>query len=411
MQKIAIIGTGISGLGAAHILQNHADVILFEKAGRLGGHARTLNIDYLGENIAVDTGFIVFNYRNYPNLIAMFKQLNVPVKKSDMSLGLSLEGGAFEWGCQGLNAVFAQRSNIVSPRFWLMIKDIMRFNKQVHQFKDSDFSLGEVLAKLKMGDDFKHRFLLPTAGAIWSSSPHQILDFPASSFIKFFDNHGLLSVNGQPQWWTVDGGSIEYVKRLQANLKADIRLNNPVHNISRTEDGVLVNGELFDQVIIAAHSDQALQMLVDASDEERGILSKMRYQSNVAYLHRDESLMPKRRASWASWNYLCGEAVDENSHMQVTYWMNRLQSIDKNKPLFVTLNPNTKPKDELIFDQTTFEHPIYDGGMIAGQKAMQSIQGKNKVWFCGAYHHNGFHEDGLRSAVEVAQMMGVSLPW
>ena len=415
MKKIAIIGAGISGLGAAYLLQQKYDVTLFEKESRLGGHARTINADYDGEQIAVDTGFIVFNYRNYPHLTAMFKHLDVPVKPSDMSLGLSLGSGAFEWGCQGLKAVFAQKSNLVSWRFWRMIADILRFNKCVHQFRNSDLSLGEVLEQLKMGDDFKNRFLLPTAGAIWSSAPEQILDFPASSFINFFDNHGLLTVNDQPKWWTVDGGSIEYVKRIAANFNGQVELNANISSVRRIDGGVEVvncgEAQFFDEVVFATHSDQALRLLSDSTDAERAVLGNIAYQKNYAYLHRDEKLMPKRKAAWASWNYLCDGVVDENARITVTYYMNRLQSIDASKPLFVTLNPSRPPHDDLIFDQTVFEHPVYDANSLKAQRAMPTIQGVNKAWFCGAYLRYGFHEDGLNSAVEVAKMLGVEVPW
>jgi predicted NAD/FAD-binding protein len=415
MKKIAVIGAGISGLGAAYLLQQKYDVTLFEKESRLGGHARTVNVDYMGEQIAVDTGFIVFNYRNYPHLTAMFKHLDVPVKPSDMSLGLSLGGGAFEWGCQGLKAVFAQKSNLVSWRFWRMIADILRFNKCVHQFRNSDLSLGEVLAQLKMGDDFKNRFLLPTAGAIWSSAPEQILDFPASSFINFFDNHGLLTVNNQPKWWTVDGGSVEYVKRIAANFGGKLELNANISSVRRIDGGVEVvncgEAQIFDEVVFATHSDQALLLLADGSEAERAVLGNIAYQKNYAYLHRDEKLMPKRKAAWASWNYLCDGVVDENARITVTYYMNRLQSIAAVKPLFVTLNPSRPPHDDLIFDQTVFEHPVYDANTLEAQRDMPTIQGVNKAWFCGAYLRYGFHEDGLNSAVEVAKMLGVEVPW
>ncbi len=419
MRKIAVIGSGISGLGAAYLLQHQYDVTLFEKQHRLGGHARTVNVNYAGEEIAVDTGFIVFNYRNYPHLTAMFKHLDVPVKLSDMSLGLSLGGGKFEWGCQGLSAVFAQKSNIISPRFWGMIKDILRFNKCVHQFKNSNLTLGEILLQLKMGEDFKNRFLLPTAGAIWSCSPQQILDFPASSFINFFDNHGLLTVNDQPKWWTVDGGSIEYVNRIAANFKGEIKLNANISSVRRADDKnnvmveVINDGEvmLFDEVVFATHSDQALRLLVDAGTDETNILSNITYQKNHAYLHRDNSLMPKRKAAWASWNYLCDDVVDENAHITLTYWMNRLQSIPHDKPLFVTLNPAKTPRDEMIYDQVTFEHPVYNQAALQAQTEMINIQGGRGVWFCGAYMRYGFHEDGLNSAVEVAKMLGVEVPW
>lgn len=419
MKQIAVIGSGISGLGAAYLLHPHHHVTLYEKEARLGGHARTIDVTHNGMTMPVDTGFIVFNYRNYPHLTGLFATLNVPVQKSDMSLGLSLESGAFEWGCADLNAVFAQRSHLFSPRFWAMIAHIMRFNKNAEAMvlANPHMTLNDLLNALKMNHDFRHRFLLPTAGAIWSSSPDQILDFPAQSFINFFKNHGLLTVNDQPQWYTVSGGSREYVKRI-ANCFApeQIRTSSPIAHIIRHDDGVEVRtttGEstIYDEVVIASHSDQALKMLHQPSAEEQRILSHIPYQTNRAYVHHDPALMPKRTACWASWNYMCDEAIDERARISVTYWMNRLQGIDKRHPIFVTLNPSRPPKEELIVEQTNFEHPVYSMDMLAAQKEMPQIQGVDRIWYCGAYQRYGFHEDGLHSAVEVAKQLGCATPW
>jgi uncharacterized protein len=418
MKRIAIIGTGISGLGAAYLVHRDYDITVYEKEHRLGGHSRTIEVDYDGETIAVDTGFIVFNYRNYPLLCGLFKHLDVPVAKSDMSLGLSLKQGQFEWGCAGLNAVFGQRSNLISPRFWGMIRDILRFNKGAVGIAEQhpEMTLGELLNHLNMGKDFRHRFLLPTAGAIWSSSPEQILEFPAQSFVTFFKNHGLLGINDQPQWYTVEGGSQEYVRRLSASFTEKIRLSSPVVKVERIEGQVQVttqNGqsESYDGVVIAAHSDQALQMLGDADDQEREVLTAIPYQNNRAYLHRDPSFMPKRTACWSSWNYLCDSDVDERARITVTYWMNRLQNIPRETPLFVTLNPPSPPKDALIFDDHLFHHPVYSMEMLKAQQRISQIQGRRRVWFAGAYQRHGFHEDGFMSAVNVAKQLGCGLPW
>jgi uncharacterized protein len=417
-KKIAIIGTGISGLGAAYLLQHRHDITVYEKEARLGGHARTVTVDYDGVPIAVDTGFIVFNYRNYPYLTGLFHHLDVPVIKSDMSLGLSLQQGAFEWGCQGLNAVFGQRSNLIKPRFWGMIRDIFRFNRQAKTLvaQHPTLSLGGLLDLLHMGNDFRHRFLLPTAGAIWSSSPEQILEFPAASFITFFDNHGLLTINDQPQWYTVQGGSKEYISRISASFADRIRLSSPVAEVRRSEEGIWVtthagDTERYDEVVIASHSDQALRMLATPTAEETRVLSDMPYQNNRAYLHRDPSFMPQRKACWASWNYLSDSLIDERARITLTYWMNRLQQIDNATPLFVTLNPPTLPKQELIFDEVMFEHPVYHQEMIAAQQQFPALQGKDRIWFCGAYQRYGFHEDGLHSAVKVAEALGCDVTW
>jgi uncharacterized protein len=421
MKKIAIIGTGISGLGAAYLLHKNYDITVYEKEATLGGHSRTLEVDVEGKIVPVDTGFIVFNYRTYPHLTAMFKHLNVPVAKSDMSLGLSLQSGRFEWGCQGLNAVFGQRSNIFKPRFWGMIRDIMRFNRTARDYvkEHPNLTLRQLLNMLKMGEDFRHRFLLPTAGAVWSSSPEQILDFPATAFVTFFDNHGLLSVNDQPQWYTVEGGSREYVKRLSAPFADSVRLASPVASVTRHESHVevtTVSGQTdsFDGVVLATHSDQALRLLGgDASTEEREVLGAIPYQNNRAYLHRDPALMPKRKACWASWNYLSDSKVDDRTRIIVTYWMNRLQPshVPQDMPLFVTLNPHIIPRPELVVNEHMFEHPVYSLEMIAAQARISEIQGKNRTWFCGAYQRYGFHEDGLWSAVRVSEMMGCEVVW
>lgn len=418
MKRIAIVGTGISGLGIAYLLHHDYAITVYEKNATLGGHSRTLEVSNASGTIPVDTGFIVFNDRTYPHLNAMFKHLGVPIAKSDMSLGLSLNKGRFEWGCQGLNAVFAQRSNAFKPRFWGMIRDILRFNKIAlpHVEAHPDTTLGEMLNHLKMGDDFRNRFLLPTAGAIWSCAPEQILEFPAHTFVTFFHNHGLLSLNDQPQWNTVGGGSREYVARLSAPFVDRIRLHAPVTRITRHEshvDIITADGvsNQYDGVVIASHSDQALSMLSDANETEYEVLSAIPYQNNRAYLHRDPSFMPKRAACWSSWNYLCDSAVDERTRITVTYWMNRLQNIANDTPLFVTLNPPVAPRADLVIDEHMFEHPVYSLEMIAAQKKIPQIQGKRRTWFCGAWQRYGFHEDGLLSAVNVAKQLGCEVPW
>lgn len=418
MKKIAIIGTGISGLSAAYLLQQKADVTIYEKQSRLGGHARTLSIDYNGVPINVDTGFIVFNYRNYPNLTGLFKELDVKVEKSDMSLGLSLEQALFEWGCRNLNAVFGQRSNLIKPRFWAMLRNIFTFNKHALTTakNNKDLTLKQLLNTLNLSEDFKHRFLLPTAGAIWSTSPEQILDFPAYSFAVFFDNHGLLTINDQPQWYTVSNGSQQYVEKISAHFKNAVKLDASVSSVERRNDGVYVTTHknethIYDEVVIASHSDQAIEMLTNPTEDERNILGNMEYQPNIAYLHKDPSFMPKRRAIWSSWNYLCDDATDSRPHITVTYWMNLLQNISNDTPLFVTLNPPSPPRAESIFNKHIFEHPVYNMQMLDAQERFHTIQGKDRIWFAGAYQRYGFHEDGISSAVAIAKHMGCSIPW
>jgi uncharacterized protein len=418
MKKIAIIGTGISGLSAAYLLRHDYDITVYEKEARLGGHARTLSIDYNGTQIEVDTGFIVFNYRNYPHLTALFKALDVQVEKSDMSLGLSLEKSGFEWGCKNLNAVFGQRSNLLSLRFWRMLREIFIFNKHALRTakQNPDLTLQELLAQLGMSDDFKHRFLLPTAGAIWSTSPEKILDFPAYTFAIFFDNHGLLTINDQPQWFTVSDGSQQYVEKVSAHFKDSIRLNTGVATVTRSDEGVhvtTIDGDTacYDEVVIASHSNQALAMLANPSADEQRILGAMRYHANTAYLHNDPSFMPKRKAVWSSWNYVCDNTHDTRPDITVTYWMNLLQNIPNTTPLFVTLNPPHAPKADCIFNKHVFEHPVYDMGMLSSQQQFNTIQGKDRIWYAGAYQRYGFHEDGIHSAVQIAKQLECTIPW
>lgn len=412
--SLAVIGSGISGMAAAYLLHQHYDVTLFEQHARPGGHSRTKTITYNGQEIAVDTGFIVFNHPTYPHLTAMFDHLGVATEKSDMSFGFSERGGAFEWGASGLNAVFGQRSNLLKPGFYKVIADVKRFFRDAPAAAEANptLSLGALLKKLNMGDAFRHRFIIPMGAAIWSCPAQAMLDFPALTFVRFFKNHGLLSLDGQHQWYTVTGGSQRYVEKLLAPLQGRIRLNAAVARL--TPEGerwhiTCTDGETthFDQIIVAAHADEALAMLKHPTPEERRILSAFRYQPNRAYLHSDPSLMPKRRACWSSWNYLSGDGAS----VCLTYWMNRLQNIDTAYPLFVTLNPLTPPAPKTVFDRHDFTHPIFDATAIAAQKEISTIQGKRGLWFCGAYQRYGFHEDGLQSAVDVAKKLGVTPPW
>ncbi|ARC87418.1 NAD(P)/FAD-dependent oxidoreductase [Rhodovulum sp. MB263] len=411
-RRIAVIGGGISGMGAAHLLAGTARVTLFEAEGRLGGHARTVLAGRHGDR-AVDTGFIVFNRVNYPHMVRLFEKLGVPVAKSDMSFGASFDGGAFEYGLKNLRAVFAQPANALNPRFWGMLRDVTRFNaRAMDEARDPSVSLGDFLAALGTGDWFRDRYLLPLSGAIWSTPSQGILDFPAQALIRFFDNHALLSTSGQHQWYTVEGGSVEYVRRLEAALAAadvEIRKAAPVEAVRRDAEGAEIRArggewDRFDEVVFATHSDDSLAMLSDATPEERAALSAVRYQPNEAVLHADPALMPKRRAVWSSWNY--AEASGARAgRIDLTYWMNSLQPIPKDDPLFVTLNSRRPIRDELIYDTATFRHPVYDRGALEAQQAVRRMNGTNRTWFCGAWMRNGFHEDGLASAVDVAEAM------
>jgi predicted NAD/FAD-binding protein len=409
-RSVAVIGAGISGMGAAHMLAASSHVTLFEAGHRLGGHARTIMAGKNGDQ-PVDTGFIVFNYANYPHLADLFAELDVPVVKSNMSFGASIDGGRFEYALTNLNAVFAQRKNIVSPAFLGMLRDIFRFNKHaVRIASDQNMTIAGFLDALGAGQYFRDYYLAPLSGAIWSTPTDKIMDFPAHALINFFENHALLGYSGQHQWYTVKGGSQEYVTRLDASLRSKgvgIRLNTTVQGVRRTGAGVEVktaagDWEVFDEVIFATHSDDTLAMLTDAKPHEQKALGAIKYQPNDITLHADETIMPKRRSTWASWVYT-EDAGAKSDSIDLTYWMNSLQPIPMDDMHFVTLNTKRTIREELIYDQVTLRHPVYDLGALAAQKEIAVTNGSDHTWFCGAWMRNGFHEDGLASAVDVVR--------
>ncbi len=408
-RRIAVIGGGISGLGAAWFLSDRAKVVLFEAEPRLGGHARTVVAGRHGTQ-PVDTGFIVFNHANYPLLTKLFDDLGVSTIESDMSFGASIDGGRIEYGLRSINAVVAQRRNVLRPGFIRMIRDIFRFNKNARAaLGQGDATIGDLIETLQLGGWFRDYYLAPLSGAIWSTPTEKILDFPAEAMVRFFENHALMSYGGSHQWRTVQGGSVEYVSRLTRRLESrgvDIRLNAPVAGVRRTGPGAEVRAhgaewEPFDEVIFATHSDDTLRMIADPSGVERTALSAIRYQPNEAILHADTRMMPKRRSAWSAWNYT-EDAGAKSERIDLTYWMNLLQTIPNDDPLFVTLNTKREVRDELIYDQVTFRHPVYDMGALAAQDIVRAINGQNHTWFAGAWMGNGFHEDGLRSAADVA---------
>ncbi len=414
-KKIAVIGAGISGMGAAHALAQNHHVVLFEAEKRLGGHART-RMAGKNKDQAVDTGFIVFNYANYPNLTKLFEQLDVPVTKSNMSFGASFNGGKLEYGLAGLNALFAQRRNVANPKFLRMVRDILKFNAEgLAASQDESMTIGQLLQKLNLSDYFRDHYLLPFSGAIWSTPKDKILDFPAYAMMRFFDNHALLGATGQHQWYTVDGGSIAYVSRLGADMDkrgVDIRLGAPIDAVRRTATGADVKSqggdwESFDEVIFATHSDDTLHMLSDASDVEKSVLGAVSYQPNKIVLHSDTSIMPKRRQVWSSWVYT-EDARRTDTEINLTYWMNSLQPWLKDQEMMVTLNSERPIKEELIWDEVSLRHPVYDLAAIAAQKAATAMNGTNSTWFCGAWMKNGFHEDGLSSGLDVVNALNAS---
>ena len=417
--KIAIIGAGISGLGAAYLLHENHDITVYEKNDYVGGHSRTIDVPLKSGKAPkvspVDTGFIVFNNWNYPNLMGLFKTLNVPYQKSDMSFGVSIQDGWLEYGSDGM---FAQKKNIFSPKYWGMLADIVKFNKQALAYieKDPEISLGQCLDELNMGAWFRDYYLLAMGAAIWSCPIDTIMKFPAQTFLRFFKNHGLLSINNRPQWYTVTGGSREYVSRLTAPFKDNINLNCGVSKVHRHEQKVIVvddNGATaeYDEVIFGCHADEALAIISDASQQETQVLGNFQYQDNHIVVHSDKSFMPKTKKCWASWVYLSEARKDEKECVSLTYWMNNLQGIDAHHPVFVTLNPGRRPDEDTIMDEHHFSHPIFDYGAITAQPQIETIQGKDRLWFCGAYQRYGFHEDGLMSAVNIVKAMGGTIPW
>ncbi len=409
-RRIAVIGGGISGMAAAHMLSSAHAVVLFEAEKRLGGHARTIVAGKRGDQ-PVDTGFIVFNHVNYPHLTALFARLGVPTAPSSMSFGASINGGALEYGLADMATIFAQKRNIARPAFLRMIRDILHFNKHaMGAVQNPNLTIRELLRDLGTGAWFRDHYITPFSGAIWSTPLAGILDFPAQALVQFFKNHGLLGHNDQHQWHTVQGGSVEYVRRLQGAMVGegvDLRLGVAVGAVKRVPAGVMVQvrggeWEPFDDVIFACHSDQALALLSDAGVKERAALSAVRYQANEAVLHSDPSVMPKRRKVWSSWVYVEPEGT-KRDRIDLTYWMNSLQPIPMDDPLFVTLNTNRAIPDRLVHDVNTFHHPVFDVAALKAQGDIRAMNGTQRTWFCGAWMKNGFHEDGFASAVDVVE--------
>jgi predicted NAD/FAD-binding protein len=418
--KVAIVGSGIAGLGCAHALlaqrQHGVQVTLYEAALRPGGHTNTVDVSVAGEQFAVDTGFLVFNERTYPNLIRLFAELDVPVAASDMSFAVSLPvRGAFgtrrlEWSGTDLNGVFAQRRNVVFPQFLHMLADLLRFNGQATRIacgeeSCGDLSLGDFLDRHRYGRPFRRMYLLPMAAAIWSCPMATMLAYPLQTFVRFCHNHGLLQVNDRPQWYTVRGGARQYVERIVRRL-GDVRLGDPVQRVTRNARSgkVLVESsrgrDSFDHVVLAAHSDQSLRLLADASAAERSVLADVGYQPNRAILHTDARLMPRQRRVWSSWNTLSDGS--EEPSVSVTYWLNRLQPLPVAAPVFVSLNPLAEPDPATVLAEFDYAHPVFDARAIAAQQRLPAVQGTDRVWFAGAWTGYGFHEDGLKSGLAVA---------
>ena len=426
--KIAIVGSGISGLAAAHALRGRANITLYEAGGYFGGHTHTVDVTLpsaAGPNSSsithgIDTGFLVFNERTYPNLIKLLAELDVKTAQSDMSFSVQVPRpgsfkGALEWSGSNLNTVFAQRSNLLSPKFWRMLRDLVRFNTLATQLAETGAEaalmqpLQDFLYEHRFSTEFRDWYLLPMLGCIWSCPTGQMLKFPVATMIRFCHNHGLIQVSNRPQWWTVAGGAKHYVEKIIANI-ADKRLNTPVHCIKRDLEGIQIvtheRTERFDKVIIATHSDQALALLQQSSYAERAALSAISYQANTAVLHTDASVLPQRKAAWAAWNYERVELnVDKPDTTSVClhYLINKLQPVPFEQPVIVSLNP-VKPINPVhVLGTFDYAHPVFDLSAIKAQAEIPALQGKSNTYFCGAWMGYGFHEDGLKAGLDVAR--------
>ena len=407
--KIAVIGTGISGNVAAYHLQKQHEVTVFEANNHIGGHTHTHDIEWQGSQYAVDTGFIVFNEKTYPNFIQLLQELDVEARPTTMSFSVKSEINGLEYNGHSLNTLFAQRKNLFNPSFHLMIRDILRFNREaplaLHSY-ESDLNLGDYLALNGYSEMFIDHYIIPMGAAIWSTDPRMMLKFPAGFFIRFFDNHGLLNVVDRPRWFVIRGGSREYVKPLVADFKHRIRLNSPVEAVWRYPTHVAVKPygspvENFDAIFIATHSDQALSMLQDASALERQVLGAIRYQQNEAVLHTDATVLPRSKRAWAAWNYHL--LADQREQVAVTYNMNILQGLEAPVQFCVTLNNSSAIREDSIIKRITYEHPVYTRDSVAAQQRQPEINGVNRTYYCGAYWRNGFHEDGVVSALNALQ--------
>ena len=416
--RIAVVGAGVAGLGSAWLLSRTHEVVIYEREDRFGGHSCTVDVPSAHGNQPVDVGFIVYNERNYPNLVALFDHLGVPTDESDMSFAVSLDRGGFEYA-SSYSGYLAQRRNAVRPSFLRMTRDILRFNRLAPRLLDRaenvDFTIGDFIAEAGFSPVFRDRYLLPMASCIWSTPLGRMLDFPAQTFARFFHNHGLLAVGPQLRWRTVRGGSRSYVERIVAPLRRQARLATPARAIRRDLDGVRIRDasghwDRFDKVVMACHADQALALLEDATPRERDLLGCFGYSSNTVWLHNDTSLMPRRREVWSSWNYVTEDSRGDGK-ASVTYWMNRLQNLPEAPPVFVSVNPGRLPDTGRAHACFTFEHPIYDSGAIRAQRHLHEIQGARDTYFCGSYCGYGFHEDALSAGLDVAEHVGARRPW
>lgn len=414
MKKVAVIGSGISGIIAAYFLKDFYQVTLFESGSYFGGHSNTITVKVDDKLVPVDTGFIVFNKLTYPNFLPFLKHLNVPIEKSDMSFGVSLFGGNLEYCSSSFSRFFAQKKNLLNKDFWRMGLDILKFNKRSSSLclkTLAEITLEDYINQIGLSDAFKKYYLYPMAGAIWSAPAEQIGSFPASTFLQFFKNHGLLTVTDHPQWYTVSGGSVEYVKRALESARINKIKDCPIQSVKRTKDGISIktkqDEQKFDIAILATPANISHRILQGKSYSEDKVLGSFGYTRNIVYLHSDRQFMPRNEKAWASWNYF----TTQNKSVGVTYWMNLLQKLPSHKNIFVTLNPETPPAADLTYKKIFYHHPFFDQKAIEAQKEISSLQGEGGVYFCGSYQRYGFHEDGVFSALKVVNELGVLAPW
>ena len=412
-RRIAVIGSGISGLSVAHALASDARVTLFEAGRYFGGHTHTVDVTLDGETHGVDTGFLVFNERTYPNLIRLFGELQVPTALSDMSFSVQVPDIGLEWSGSNLNSVFAQRRNLARPAFWRMLRDVTRFNRLATDLAERGVeaeqqrAIGDFLAAHRFSAEFRDWYFLPMIGCIWSCPTDQMLRFPVATMIRFCHNHGLIQVTNRPRWYTVRGGARHYVEKLLRRIP-DARLNTPVRSVRRMRATGQVSiatdagTELFDDVVLACHSDQSLALLDDASAAEREVLGAIRYHRNRAVLHTDTTVLPRRQIAWAAWNYERARADSrEQAAVCLHYLINRLQPLPFKTPVVVSLNPVSEPRPDSVHGEYDYAHPVFDAAAIAAQRRVPSLQGQANTWFCGAWTRHGFHEDGLMSGLAV----------
>ena len=413
--KIGVIGSGVSGLVSALTLQERFEVSLFEKNSKLGGHSNTVTIEQENKKYSVETGFIVLNDKNYPIFTSLLKHLNIGVNNSSMSFSVSVDKGQFEYSSSYIG-LLGQTKNIIDPKYWGMLRDINYFYtnalKDVKDCPDNE-TLGQFLKRFNYSNKFIDYHLVPMTASIWSCPTKSILNFPIKSLLVFFENHKLLNIYNRPKWSTVNKGSREYVQKIQSLLKGKIFTNARVNKISKSKEGIRVHYQdgikTFDKVILACHADQSSEILIENFSEEANLLKDFKYQKNTSILHSDINFMPKRKSVWSSWNYIT--ETGNSGNLSITYWMNELQGINSPKPILLSLNPKILPNPDLIYGQYSYSHPILDNNAINIQKKLSSIQGKNNLWFCGAWTGFGFHEDGVKSAVEIANSHNIDLPW